>query len=388
MLLWRVLSVTRPCDEGARIFILLCLSLGGYSDPCLCFVIQLPSLSRCVCELRAVISLPVVEQCAMATLSEQLQALERADELGYGETQQELTGGGGPPALPQTTAGLIPGGAHTPAAIHALLIASRNERYAPEVLPYPIAVDIVLKELDFHKQEIDALTAAPPAPTGPDGAPISSSPFNIVDLYRLEYQRVMFMVVDFLRMRMKKIQKCLFDFEAQGWESDFVRSRLSVHEITAARRMVDIRRRAMLEGGLKDVPSSLRSTTVAAAPSERHVFQATSRGPESQTTGSRPRSSLGMPEGEASQGRVTDSDAGGTGTRLIHSTSATLDPMKRFVIAETADGASFAFTATYFNATSNSEAEAAVQMSGKNHMYLLGYDFVQEYVKNGTIRLI
>ena len=152
----------------------------------------------------------------------------------------------------------------TGGCIPLLIQALQNERHAPELLPYPEL--LVNETLDL----LNARAAnAIPQPVDPN-APPSLLAFKPSDLYRMEMQRINFLVSDLIRIRLKKIQERCFRIQyfMEEWKTNgrvedptgqFLVDALSENEKHFAEKLGQYFTTAMMEGGMKHFPLQYQS---------------------------------------------------------------------------------------------------------------------------------
>lgn len=170
------------------------------------------------------------------------------------------------------------------AAIQLLMEATANERFSPEILPYPSStVDTVTGLLRSSQQRLAQRVEAEKR-----GHTRSLLPFRPSDILSLELQRIQFFLCELLRCRLRKInQLCLsLWYEGQlaqqhpapddddgsnearergtattsAWPEVRVpqRRNLSPSEVVVADRLAECVHRAALEAGLQAAPAALQ----------------------------------------------------------------------------------------------------------------------------------
>lgn len=140
----------------------------------------------------------------------------------------------------------------TEGLIPLLLQALQNERFAPDILPYPAG------PLDLAFAELEEKTQLAYRAASNDMVSNSLLPFSAADIYRMEVQRVQFIVSDLIRIRLRKIQQ--FCFAIVHKPIDYVET-LSANEMKLAQRMAEITHSSMLASGLGRIPLELQLMT-------------------------------------------------------------------------------------------------------------------------------
>lgn len=135
-----------------------------------------------------------------------------------------------------------------------LIALCGNERFAPEILPYPAdEVTTILDKIAAQNVVIAQLTEDRKAKVATEG--VSLVPFRAEDLYRLEVQRLQYLVSDLLRLRLRKIQHYA---TAIAHSPDDYAAILSPNELVVAQRMAELVQQAVHDGGLRLLPEQLR----------------------------------------------------------------------------------------------------------------------------------
>ncbi|KAG5474172.1 hypothetical protein CUR178_04284 [Leishmania enriettii] len=99
------------------------------------------------------------------------------------------------------------------AAIQLLMEATANERFSPEVLPYPAsAIDTVVGFVHRAQERLEAMVAEEKR----EGAARSLLPFRPSDIMGLEMQRVQFFLCELLRCRLRKIEHLAMSIYYEG----------------------------------------------------------------------------------------------------------------------------------------------------------------------------
>ncbi|CAG9577967.1 conserved hypothetical protein [Leishmania major strain Friedlin] len=89
------------------------------------------------------------------------------------------------------------------AAIQLLIEATANERFSPEVLPYPATtISTVVHLIQRTQERVEAMVAEEKR----EGAARSLLPFRPSDIMGLEMQRIQFFLCELLRCRLRKIE--------------------------------------------------------------------------------------------------------------------------------------------------------------------------------------
>lgn len=141
--------------------------------------------------------------------------------------------------------------ASTGTFVAALHFAVQNERFAPDILPYPAELlRQVFGAIAEKKKVVDAALASP--------APNTMLPFRAEDILRIELQRVQFLTSELLRIRVKKIYRLAFTIQYQPSEYEAV---LSPDEMTLATAFAHLSKEAMLANGLSQLPPILQHLT-------------------------------------------------------------------------------------------------------------------------------
>ncbi|KAG5473879.1 hypothetical protein LSCM1_04514 [Leishmania martiniquensis] len=99
------------------------------------------------------------------------------------------------------------------AALQMLMEATANERFSPEVLPYPAAaIDAVVGFVQQAQERLEAMVAEEKR----EGATSSLLPFRPSDIMGLEMQRVQFFLFELLRCRLRKIEHLAMSIYYEG----------------------------------------------------------------------------------------------------------------------------------------------------------------------------
>ncbi|KAG5490328.1 hypothetical protein JKF63_00448 [Porcisia hertigi] len=115
---------------------------------------------------------------------------------------------GGPDVAPAVTAQSTPA-----AAIQLLMEATANERFSPEVLPYPAStINTVVDLLQRTQERLEKTVAEEKR----EGAERTLLPFRPSDIMDLEMQRVQFFLCELLRCRLRKIESLSMSIFYEG----------------------------------------------------------------------------------------------------------------------------------------------------------------------------
>ncbi|CAJ1014552.1 DNA replication complex GINS protein SLD5 C-terminus, putative [Leishmania lindenbergi] len=99
------------------------------------------------------------------------------------------------------------------AAIQLLMEATANERFSPEVLPYPAsAINTVTNIIQRAQRQLETMVAKETR----EGAARSLLPFRPLDIIGLELQRVQFFLCELLRCRLRKIDRLATSIYYEG----------------------------------------------------------------------------------------------------------------------------------------------------------------------------
>lgn len=220
------------------------------------------------------------------------------------QSSQQLAQGGGDDAHTMMQGGnqqqTVPGGSASLA--EKLVFLAENERQAPEILPYPTELLAQLQsEMAQRRDEIDTMRQQSHTKTAqgssedtdallgivshrhdtnnnnnnnnsnskinPNSAvQISTSstlPFRVEDLLALEMTRLKYAVADLIRVRLQKIQ---FFRDAILEEPEKYRDILSENELLLVQSMSEIFNKAMIQGGLGQLPVEYRNEPSSALP--------------------------------------------------------------------------------------------------------------------------
>lgn len=129
----------------------------------------------------------------------------------------------------------------------ALLQVLQNERFAPEILPYPSST------LDRAFKAINEQVAA--AAVAAKNSVPTALPFGPADIHRMDAQRAQFLVSDLIRLRAKKIQKMCFAISHRSVDWIDI---LSQNELRLAQRIADMTHESMMISALGQLPPSLQ----------------------------------------------------------------------------------------------------------------------------------
>ncbi|KAK7200260.1 DNA replication complex GINS protein SLD5 [Novymonas esmeraldas] len=111
------------------------------------------------------------------------------------------------------------------AAIQLLMEATANERFSPEVLPYPSsAINTVVDLIQRTQARLEELTAEETR----NAAARSLLPFRPSDIISLELQRVQFFLCELLRCRLRKIERLALAIYYEGLTATQPPAQLSV----------------------------------------------------------------------------------------------------------------------------------------------------------------
>lgn len=165
------------------------------------------------------------EESALLTGDGPLQPLSQASDggasaspsLGHTATSLGLDGFSFASGTASTAGGGVAGIASTQsasaAAIQLLIEATANERFSPEVLPYPEStVNAVVDLIQRTQQRLETLVSSEMQ----ESATRSLLPFRRSDIIGLELQRVQFFLCELLRCRMRKIDQLAMSIYYEG----------------------------------------------------------------------------------------------------------------------------------------------------------------------------
>ncbi|GET90518.1 hypothetical protein, conserved [Leishmania tarentolae] len=198
--------------------------------------------------------------------------------------------------LPFESAGSGEGAATTTqsasaAAIQLLIEATANERFSPEVLPYPAnTISTVVRFIQQTQERLEALVEEEKR----EGAARSLLPFRPSDIMGLEMQRIQFFLCELLRCRLRKIEHLATSIYYEGLvagqsstpqsgpgQADEIealssasaaaaalpevrvpqRQNLSPKEQWVADRLAQSAHAALMESGLQSMPAALQYLT-------------------------------------------------------------------------------------------------------------------------------
>ncbi|CBZ23802.1 conserved hypothetical protein [Leishmania mexicana MHOM/GT/2001/U1103] len=173
------------------------------------------------------------------------------------------------------------------AAIQLLIEATANERFSPEVLPYPVTtISTVVRLIQRTQERVEAMVVEEKR----QGAARSLLPFRPSDIMCLEMQRIQFFLCELLRCRLRKIEHLAMSIyyeglvsgqssmsqtglgqadEAEAFPSASTaaalpevrvpqRQNLSLKEQWVADRLAQSAHAALMESGLQSMPAALQ----------------------------------------------------------------------------------------------------------------------------------